>query len=902
MAYSAQSHRSTMSMSTTSSLALPSPQVQQRRLSHPPPAPLDLPEPTVNERRGQGRPPSPLRNGVIADPFTGELSELSEDGSVRHSTQDGHDDHDAQSWSERSQSPTPSMAQLATTFAQRVGSLVSNMSPRSGVGGMPTDEELEAEAEREREMSRREAERILMREAQERERKHVEDRVLALLHNNARVAGSGSNVSSPSDVLPPPPSRSQSSPNPPSPSPSQKESTGWFATVKSKLTPTKDPPTPAQQIILETKAREKEKKKNKDKDKDKDKDKGEWPSSPSAKTGDPAFLNLATSAAATAPINPHTYTPNHRYSMSTASPTSPTPASRTVVHSQSQPSLSPSPMRSSSADSPSREAAPFYAQFNAQGTLDVPATLLVIAGRFEKLERWTVGHVRALEERMGDVERWLVEKEKEKETQKELDPSHTRQSGHEEASLNDETNNKDLAEIREEMAELSGRVSEIGREMAKFATAQGNLSSGPSRSVASSTITTINPMTAVHSSANASAARSLPTLPPLSSSSAPSTSMSMSTPQPLRGRSTDVSTTSPPPLSAGGTTMMTATTSSSRTRLPYPTGDYTSPPGSVLSPLSPTSSPPSSLSEARNKRPISIAGLPTSSSVGSTSSASISQQSGMTTPSGLPRSSSPVNRLTNLTPPKAPASSLRPSSASPSPTPRKRYTVALGGPIVPPPSDSEENTYRGKISASPVEGDSDEDGDGEESGSDGGEGRRRYGHAREETIGKSAARMGAGVGKEAARSETSLRLRGSTSFTNNNNNNTNSNSNSNSNKFNAYANTNNISADARPSPPGSRIRAQSAYGAPSGYVPPPSPSPTSTTTPLRPRIRTRSTDRFRPGSASGDFSSNSAKFVDPLVIRKQEKDKVPEPRTPKATNGRNKVPIGDLVKFFDGDK
>ena len=45
----------------------------------------------------------------------------------------------------------------------------------------------------------------------------------------------------------------------------------------------------------------------------------------------------------------------------------------------------------------------------------MPGTLLTITTRFEKLEKWTVSHVRALEERMDDVERWLVEKEREKE-------------------------------------------------------------------------------------------------------------------------------------------------------------------------------------------------------------------------------------------------------------------------------------------------------------------------------------------------------------------------------------------------------------------------------------------------------------------------------------------------------
>ncbi|KAF9531111.1 hypothetical protein CPB83DRAFT_726857, partial [Crepidotus variabilis] len=122
------------------------------------------------------------------------------------------------------------------------------------------------------------------------------------------------------------------------------------------------------------------------------------------------------------------------------------------------------------ASSPAREAPPLYAQFNAQGTLDVPGTLLVIAKRFEKLEKWTVGHVRALEDRMNDVERWLVDKEKEKDKQ---------DTGSVNASSSNEAVTQDLHEIREEMSELQGRVGELGREMAKLATSPSNLSSGP---------------------------------------------------------------------------------------------------------------------------------------------------------------------------------------------------------------------------------------------------------------------------------------------------------------------------------------------------------------------------------------------------------------------------------------
>jgi len=41
-----------------------------------------------------------------------------------------------------------------------------------------------------------------------------------------------------------------------------------------------------------------------------------------------------------------------------------------------------------------------------------------------------------------------------------------------------------------------------------------------------------------------------------------------------------------------------------------------------------------------------------------------------------------------------------------------------------------------------------------------------------------------------------------------------------------------------------------------------------------------------------------------LLIRRQEKDAL-QPKTPKTpmfVNGKKKVPVGDLVAFFDGDK
>ena len=124
-------------------------------------------------------------------------------------------------WSQRSHSPSPSIQKFATNIAQRVGAFVGSANSRS-TNGLPTEAELEAEAEREREQSRREAEMIIQREAEE--RRMVEEGVMAMIQKT--------------QDLPPPPPRSQTmSSNPPSPSNSQKEKESWFTAVKNKLTP-----------------------------------------------------------------------------------------------------------------------------------------------------------------------------------------------------------------------------------------------------------------------------------------------------------------------------------------------------------------------------------------------------------------------------------------------------------------------------------------------------------------------------------------------------------------------------------------------------------------------------------------------------------------------------------------
>jgi hypothetical protein len=728
------------------------------------------------------------------------LYDDSEDGS-----DDGHDD--SAKW-RRSPSPSSSASHLAASFVQRVNAFVGGIVPKSP-GGSLTDAELEAEAERERDRSRREAEAILTKEAQQ--RKLVEERVLAMMETTKS--------------LPPPPSRSQTVPNPPSPSNSQKEGS-WWSAAKNKLTPTKEPLTPAQQVIIDAKARDKDKKVSKGKGK-------EWPSNAQGKFNDPAFANLNI------PVAP----PQRRPVPSLSS--SPTPSRPSLTN--MPPNLTPSPMRTidSISSSPSREAPPIYAQFNPQGTLDVSGTLLAIATRFEKLEKWTVGHVRALEDRMNDVERWLGDKEKEKE---------------EAASMKEESKEislQELQEIREEVSELQDRFGELGREMTKLATAPSNLSSGPKSSQVTSV--SIDPQTI----SSVIVQRNTETISP-------------STPHhPRLSSTTAVESTSPP---------MASTKTPSGTRLPYPQGDYTSPSDS----FSPTNSPPGSVNAAVRTRPISIpelpsTGLPSSTppSFSSTSSTADSTSSfgGHSLPP-KPRTDNISHTIpiigsgTGLPPPRL--TTQRQTSISP--TPRKRYTVALGSPIVAPPDELSSNaaepprrvgtpksfarpqssidsTFFSSTSSSRRDIDMDEDVD---LGGD-------------ETIGKSTA----------ARLLTS--------------------------EVGDYR-----SAHPSSPPPNRRLRAQSAYGfsnvlgsntmasgggdGAGGMMIP-------SVAPLKLKLRSKSSERLNPGGGTGDGMVSAlgggTKFIDPLVLRKQSRESVKVIAMPKPVG---KVPIGQLVAFFDGDK
>jgi hypothetical protein len=689
------------------------------------------------------RPPSPLRHEVE-----------SESGS-----EDGDEDQ-----------PPATIGRYAADFARSVGSL---MSPAKSTSTLPSDAELEAESQRERDRSRREAERILLQEA--RNRRRVEERVLAMLEDNHGPLS--------------PPTRPTSANQG---SPSSQKGDGWWSVAKSRLTPTKDTLTPAQKIIQDTKAKEKaQRKAEKAMAKEEKKVREQqWPAKPNTKYADPAFAALASSASP-GPSPVPAQTEDEDEDERPMTPLRPPPRRFSTPASLN---MSPSGMGASPANG--RESTPLYAQFDDSGTLDVAGTLLLVAKRFEKLEKWTVGHVRALEERMSDVERWLVDKEKER------DEHHSKGASSSSSQLEG-----DVETMREEMAELQGRIGTIGREMARIASS----AAAASTSVAAST-----PPHARNSSTTSSyGTRSIPPF-----QRTPST---ISNGRPMS-----------PPISS-----VVSHSTGSRTRLPYPTGDYTSP-GS--SPPATVSSPPTAINSMLNE--LARADSPT-----------------------------PMNSEYSLPPPKAPALRDSPRATSISPTPRKRYTVALGDPITgrkdddgPLPglpinsSSSIETAYFSDMNNSEVDSESDID-------------------FAEETIGKAAFRRVSGKLPP---------------------------------------------SDSSPSPSPAptnfrnrRFKAQSAYGFASvsastsvpngsneqnGQMGPPA------TAPLR--LRSQSTENFSVKLVSASASTSnlglgitadgSSKFMDPYETRKAEREREASaaPPAPKVMTGR-KVPLGQLVAFFD---
>ncbi|KAF8514387.1 hypothetical protein JB92DRAFT_2919367 [Gautieria morchelliformis] len=884
----------------------------------PPPAPLDLPEPPSPHPVSQPSPSrSPLRNEITLDPVTGTPSQ---DGSP-----DLVDDNDPWGTSGRdrmSHSPSPSIPNFASSFAQRVGSLVTTVSPGSQPGYLPTEAELEAEAELQRENSRREAERIITQEAME--RKKVEDRVLEMLEGSRAR-----------------PIRSQTTPSPggpPGQSPTDKGGgSGWWSAAKNRLTPTKEL-TPAQQIVLDTKAREKEKRKSKDK---------EWPSNGKSKYQDPTYQSLSLPPGARPPggmvggganvipgspasPSPHSNRPANQLMGSPSPSPSRSPdhssirsPSNFVVGSTNMPQPGTSPALSAAS---SRDPPPLYAQFSSEGGLDVPATLLTIARRFEKLERWAVGHVRALEERMSDVEKWLVDKERERE--RDSASSKTSLGTKSDASARteeiisqpkqqvvtverqrvevDTEVKREVSEMKDELGELRGRVGELGREMARLAS---NSSSAVSHSVSPSEASgfgigrIVSPETTDPNTPVMPSPRTLPSIP-----------VDHDQPQSPSTHSIEQSETA----------SIISTSTATRTKLPYPTGDYTSP--------SPPSSPRPSASQnvgnytANNAssnisrtRPMSYSGLPI-------------PPTNFLSSVALPRSSG-IDDFASGSPALPPPPSTRPISTSPGP--RKRYTVALGQPLSSSPSTSSaaptsvagepptldvietkvdfgeglfsepqplelQTAFFSRVPGeSEVEDEEKQRQPEEEIIKDEDKSSEGTLH-RQETIGKTPITL----------SRLSLSPPPS----------------QNSSPSDASRNTTGLQhSSPRSSPSNPRIRAQSTYGVPGSSASSISSLSRHERTPafgsITPspsgrdvddgkgswKTRSRSIDRIGLGIDAGQGVGN---FVDPLVIRKKEREKERGVSTA-ATRGpivgspggpRGRVAFGDLLAFFDAEK
>lgn len=662
-----------------------------------------------------------------------------------------------------------------------------------------TDAEIEAQAIRERESSRRAAERILTQEAEE--RRLMEERILAMKNSSAH-SSSNTNVpmpAAPSLAQPIPPFAASSpggGPVTPSGSPRTKDKDGWWEVAKQRLTPTKEPAlTPAQQVIQEAKGKEKESKK---KSKDKDRGDANGKTKPPVSSSDGAHLNLNNLPTSRAPLTSPLGSKNTAFSHAPPSPGGEyTPMASTVA---------------TSAPGP-KEAPPLYAKFDPTGRLDVPETLLAITRRFEKLERWTVGHVRALEDRVGDVEKWLVDKEEarvkaEEETQKfKADEVEARRREHDQLQqalrqAPAEVSKRDLDDVNAQVAHVKDGLSELKGIMRDLQHEQLSL---------------------VKASASSSSA---PTAAPIK------------------------------PQITGG-----LPTTNSRTKLPYPTGDYTAS-AEMFSP--PSSPPPRVLSPTVSSATTTTVPHPSSYGFSPAATANV-----ITSPS-LHSSSS-----YSILPVPQHSSSTRPISTSPTPTLRKRYTVALGGPLTSP---LEQLAQDFDAASRTMENHNHLHGDTEHSphsyhtavfSSDSPPHHpQNLGHLKDDTIGGTPINLSRLGSMSPQQDSPGI----------------------------GASNTSN-----------SRIRAQSSYGAPAGWNA--ASRLQSTTPPLRPRRKSGGSTAERPAEVLNRNTANTlggnGKFVDPLIIRKKEKEGGYAASGlggagTRATGPVRGKTVGELAAFFDG--
>ena len=471
---------------------------------------------------------------------------------------------------------------------------------------------------------------------------------------------------------------------------------------------------------------------------------------------------------------------------------------------------------------------------------------------------------------MSDVERWLVDKESEKEGEGGEVTSRVNESSPLEGTVN---------QMRDELMEMQGRIGELGREMAKFATSPGILSTAPSRvsAQAVSTAPQTNSSFAIHAQTSSSITVHSHSLPP----NTPPSLSRISSYSDLRRRDS----VSPPfiPPSA-------IRAEQPRSRLPYPTGDYTSPPGSVTiaqGALSPPRSPPTTSNSASASpaglgavlsRPVSVAGLPAPTPPPPVSA-----------PVGLP-TSHVVSSL--AAPPQPPA---RARSSSISPTPRKRYTVALGEPIMKP-----------RISASPPPISVGDDDDDDDDGANDAEEEDTV----DRTIGRSAGRYAAPQQRREQRSNGvglgfgfGIGMGNGNGYGNGEDTDTSVDSAPRSRPPRPRPHSSRTpssaqsaaSANASASATGGRMSSQRLLGHGRALS-----IDRAASAAAQPRTRTRSSTSTTP-STPASAASSSGRFRDPLVVRREEHEARAKavPPAPKVVSGKPRAPVGELVAYFD---
>ncbi|EJU01485.1 hypothetical protein DACRYDRAFT_22610, partial [Dacryopinax primogenitus] len=301
----------------------------------------------------------------------------------------------------------------------------------TGKQGRMTDEEIELEARRAKEESRREAERILASERNGRkvsqspneiDRQNMEDEVLRMLQSSG------------------PPVTNPQAPAPTTPSTPKSGNPSWWTAARARLTPNKDRSlqpqldetgkelTPAQQIALESRRLRKRSGSagaagaqkgtswfsSRSEDKDKDKEGKAWPAK-GDKADDPAFALLNGTAGRMSLDGPPTTGPPDHSRPRTQSLPPPRPSQASGgLSAPGTPLHAPPPLGNQRSPAPSfLSAAPRspYLSHTPTGALNIPESVQSMAARLEKLERWTVAHVRALEDRMREVEEYIVGRE-----------------------------------------------------------------------------------------------------------------------------------------------------------------------------------------------------------------------------------------------------------------------------------------------------------------------------------------------------------------------------------------------------------------------------------------------------------------------------------------------------------